>query len=106
MYLVDFEYSITYIHGELNTAADALLHMPDRTPDTCLTACTIAYTCNTPTPPAAGILNITTDKSLLDTIITGYKTDGSTQQLTKDISMGALKGQPSPINSSTLDADW
>ena len=24
MYLVDFDYSITYIHGELNTAADAL----------------------------------------------------------------------------------
>ena len=59
MYLADFDYTITYIHGESNTAADALSRMPDTTPDACLTACAMAYTRHAPTPPAAGILNIT-----------------------------------------------
>jgi RNase H-like domain found in reverse transcriptase len=44
MYLVDFDYSITYIHSEENTAADALSRMPDTVPDACLAACAIAYT--------------------------------------------------------------
>ena len=92
MYLADFDYSITYIRGELNTAADALSQMPDAAPNACLTACAIAYTQNAPTPPIAGILNIAADQSLLDTIITGYKTDDFAQQLTKDINMGSIEG--------------
>ena len=64
MYLADFDYTITYICGESNTAADALSCMPDTTPNACLTACAMAYTQHTPTPPAAGILNITADQSL------------------------------------------
>ena len=71
MYLADFDYTITYIRGESNTAADALSCMPDTTPDTCLAACAMAYTRHAPTPPAAGILNITADQSLLDAIIIG-----------------------------------
>ena len=66
--------------------------MPDRNPNACLVACAIAYTCNVPMPPAVGILNISADKSLLDAIITGYETDDFAQQLTKDISMGSIKG--------------
>jgi hypothetical protein len=33
MYMADFDYNITYIHGEENTTADALSRMPDATPD-------------------------------------------------------------------------
>ena len=44
MYLADFDYSITYIRGELNTTADALSWMPNAAPDACLAACAIAYT--------------------------------------------------------------
>jgi RNase H-like domain found in reverse transcriptase len=45
MYLADFDYSITYIHDEENTTADALSHMPNAVPDACLAACAIAYMC-------------------------------------------------------------
>ena len=92
MYLADFDYSITYIHGKLNTATDALCQMPDAIPDTCLAACAILYTCNAPNPPMAGMLNIATDQSLLDVITTGYETNNFTKQLTKDISMGSIEG--------------
>jgi RNase H-like domain found in reverse transcriptase/Reverse transcriptase (RNA-dependent DNA polymerase)/Integrase zinc binding domain len=92
MYLADFDYTITYIRGELNTAADALSRMPDTIPDACLAACAMAYTRHAPTPPAAGILNITADQSLLNAIITGYETDDFAKQLTKDISMGSIEG--------------
>jgi hypothetical protein len=44
MYLADFDYNITYIQGEDNTAADALSRMPDSPPDAMLAACAIAYT--------------------------------------------------------------
>jgi hypothetical protein len=44
MYMADFDYNITYICGEDNTAADALSRMPNATPDACLAACAIAYT--------------------------------------------------------------
>ena len=89
MYLADFDYTITYVCGEQNTAADALSCMPDVVPDACLAACTIAYTCSAPT---VGTLNITANKSFLDAIIKGYETDDFAQQLTKDISMGSIKG--------------
>ena len=75
MYLVDFDYTITYICGKDNTTVDALSHMPNIAPDTCLAACTIAYTHNLPATHAAGILNITSDQFLFDTIITGYEVD-------------------------------
>jgi hypothetical protein len=38
MYMADFDYNITYIRGEDNTAADALSRMPDATLDACLAA--------------------------------------------------------------------
>ena len=92
MYLADFDYTITYICGESNTAANALSRMPDVVPNTCLAACAMAYARHAPTSPAAGILNITADQSLLDAIITGYETDDFAKQLTNDISMGSIKG--------------
>ena len=92
MYLVDFNYSITYIRGELNTAANALSQMPNAIPDACLAACAIAYTHNAPNPPMAGMLNIASNQSLLDAITTGYETDNFAKQLTKDISMGSIEG--------------
>jgi RNase H-like domain found in reverse transcriptase len=36
MYMANFDYNITHICGEENTAADALSHMPDAIPDACL----------------------------------------------------------------------
>jgi hypothetical protein len=92
MYLADFDYTITYIRGEDNTAADALSRMPDTTPDACLAACAIAYTRHAPDQFAAGILNIAADQSLLDAIISGYETDDFAKQLTKDIDMGSIEG--------------
>ena len=92
MYLVDFDYTITYIHGEDNTTADALSCMPDTAPDACLAACAIAYTCNPPATHAAGILNITSDQSLLDAIITSYEADPFAKQLLKDIDMESIEG--------------
>ena len=92
MYLVDFDYTSRYICGEFNTAANALSCMPDVAPDACLAACAMAYARHAPTSPAAGILNITADQSLLDVIITGYKTDDFAKQLAKDISMGSIEG--------------
>ena len=59
--MADFDYNVTHIHGENNTAANAILHMPDATSDACLAACTIAYTCNALAILVAGILNIATD---------------------------------------------
>src|SRR6202790_199921 len=92
MYMADFDYNITYIRGEDNTAADALSRMPDTTPDACLAACMIVYTCNAPTTHAAGILNIAAEQSLLDAIITGYETDSFARQLMKGIDMGSIEG--------------
>ena len=43
MYLVDFNYTITYICSKSNMAANALSHMPDAAPNNCLTACVMAY---------------------------------------------------------------
>jgi hypothetical protein len=92
MYIADFNYNITYIHGEENTATDALSCMPDAAPDACLTTCVIAYTHNVPATHATGILNIATDQSFLNAIITGYETDSFAKQLMKDIDMGSIKG--------------
>ena len=92
MYLADFDYDITYIRGEDNTAMDALSRMPDATPDACLAACAIVYTHNAPATHARGILNITADQFLLDAIITGYKTDDFAKQLIRDIDMGSIEG--------------
>jgi RNase H-like domain found in reverse transcriptase/Integrase zinc binding domain len=92
IYMANFDYNITYIHGEENTAADTLFCMPDAPPDACLTACAITYTCKALTTHTAGILNIATDQSLLNAIITGYETDSFAKQLMKDIDMGSIKG--------------
>ena len=92
MYLVDFNYSITYIHSKLNTTTDALSQMPDMVPDACLATCAIAYICDALTPPITGILNIAANQSLLDAIIIGYETDNFAKQLTNNISMGSIEG--------------
>ena len=73
-------------------ATDALSCMPDVAPNTCLTACAMAYAWHAPTSPAVGILSITANQSLLDAIIIGYETDDFAKQLTKDISMGSIEG--------------
>jgi hypothetical protein len=92
MYMADFDYDITYIHGEDNTAADTLSHMPDAVPDACLVACAMAYTHNEPAMPVAGGLDITADQSFLDAIITSYETNPFTKHLAKDIEMGSVEG--------------
>ena len=92
MSMANFDYKITYIHIEENTAVDALFHMPDAPPDACLAACMITCTCNAPATHVAGILNIATDQSLLEAIVTGYETDSFTKQLMKDIDMGSIEG--------------
>jgi hypothetical protein len=90
--MADFDYNITYIRSKDNTAADALSRMPDATPDACLVACAITYTCNALATHAGGVLNITADQSLLKAIITGYETDDFAKKLIKDIDMGSIKG--------------
>jgi hypothetical protein len=57
MYLADFDYTITNIRSELNTATDASSHMPNATPNACLAACAMAYAQHAlaPTSPAVGI---------------------------------------------------
>ena len=95
MYLADFDYGITYIRGEENTAADALSRMPDSTPNPLLAACALAYT-RSPSQHlktvVAATLNITADVSLLRDIITGYQNDEFAKQLTKDIEAGSIEG--------------
>ena len=44
MYLADFDYKLTYIQGEDNTAADTLSRMPDAPPNSMLAACALAHT--------------------------------------------------------------
>ena len=75
----------------MNTATYAPSCMPNGAPNACLTACTIAYTCNAPIDTTS-TLKITANQSLLDAIITGYETDDFAKQLTKDIAMGSIKG--------------
>ena len=98
MYLADFNYDITYIRGEANTAADALSRMPEDTPNPMSAACAIAYT-RSPPPQSthqpkvvAATLDITADVSLLRDIIAGYQEDEFAKQLTKDIEAGSIEG--------------
>ena len=94
MYLADFDYEITYIRGEDNTAADALSRMPDATPNPMLAACAIAHTRSPPLPRelAAATLDITADESLLRDITAGYQDDEFAKQLRKDIKAGSIEG--------------
>jgi hypothetical protein len=94
MYLADFDYDITYIRGEDNTAADALSRMPDAPPNPMLAACALAYTRSPSTTRAvaAATLEITADESLLRDIIAGYENDDFAKQLKKDIKAGSIKG--------------
>jgi hypothetical protein len=94
MYLADFDYSIIYIRGEENTAADALSRMPDATPSPLLAACALAHT-RSPSPRQefiAATLDITADETLLQEIIAGYQNDDFARQLTKDIEAGSIEG--------------
>ena len=92
MYLVDFDYDIMYIRGEDNTAADALSCMPDATPSSMLAACALAYTRSPPRRPAAAVLDISADESLLRDITAGYEDDEFAKQLKKDIRAGSIEG--------------
>lgn len=94
MYLADFDYKLTYIQGEDNTAADALSRMPDAPPNSMLAACAFAHT-RSPSRPrelAAATLDITADESLLRDITAGYQEDEFAQQLRKDIQAGSIEG--------------
>ena len=94
MYLADFDYKLTYIQGEDNTAADALSRMPDAPPNSMLAACALAHT-RSPSRPrefAAATLDITADESLLRDITAGYQEDEFAQQLMKDIQAGSIEG--------------
>ena len=95
MYLADFDYEITYIRGEDNTAADALSRMPDAIPSPMLAACALAYT-RSPSSLAravvAATLDISADESLLRDIIAGYQEDDFAKQLRKDIGAGSIEG--------------
>jgi hypothetical protein len=90
MYLTDFDYTIRYIRGEDNSAADALSRMPDEAPTAVFAACALAYT-RSPKPRslAAGILQISSDQALLEGIITGYETDNFCTMLKADIKAGS-----------------
>jgi hypothetical protein len=94
MYLADFDYDITYIRGEDNTAADALSRMPDATPNPLLAACALAYTRSPSRRQMAALatLDISADESLLMDIISGYQDDEFAKQLTKDINAGSIEG--------------
>ena len=92
MYLADFDYNITYIQGEDNTAADALSRMPKAPPTATLAACAMSYTQSPHKSSAAGILDITADESLLKAIVTGQESDDFAKQLTKDIALGSIEG--------------
>jgi hypothetical protein len=94
MYLADFDYEITYIRGEENTAADALSRMPDATPNPMLAACALAYTRSPPSESlvAVATLDISADESLLRDIISGYQNDDFAKQLKKDIEAGSIEG--------------
>jgi hypothetical protein len=52
----------------------------------------MAYTHNTPATHAGSLLNIAANKSLLNAIVTGYKTNNFAKKLTKDINMGSIEG--------------
>jgi hypothetical protein len=96
MYLADFDfdYVITYIWGEDNTAADALSRMPDSPPTPLLAACALAYTRSPSTTRAvaAATLEITADESLFKEIIAGYLDDDFAKQLREDIKAGSIEG--------------
>ena len=95
MYLADFDYEISYIRGEDNTAADALSRMPDALPNPMLAACALAYTrspSSTRREVVASTLDITADESLLRDITAGYQKDDFAKQLKKDIAAGSIEG--------------
>ena len=61
-FLAQYNHTITYIPGEVNSVADALSCLPDCVDDI-------------PPTPVASLLTIQTDPSLLKSIIEGYETD-------------------------------
>ncbi len=101
-FLADFDFTIRYVRGEDNTAADALSRMPDDVPSALLAACGLAYTRSprrTPNtdPPLTrtfigGVLSITTDASLLKDIVAGYALDPHAQQITAALTAGSMEG--------------
>jgi hypothetical protein len=58
MYMADFDYNITYIRGEDNTAADALSRMADDPPNTGFAACALAHTRSPRHLPAPAYLTL------------------------------------------------
>jgi hypothetical protein len=67
--------------------------MADNIPDASLAACALAYI-RSPPPSlyTGGVLDITADHSLLESIINAYVEDNFAQQLTKDIAVGSIEG--------------
>ncbi|KAF5376678.1 hypothetical protein D9615_007909 [Tricholomella constricta] len=92
-YLADFDYTIIYIRGKGNTAADALSRMPDETPNALFAACALAWTRH-PRSEIVGLatLDISADKELLEDILAGYETDNFAKQLRQDIHAGSITG--------------
>jgi len=91
--LSDYDFDISYIRGEDNTAADALSRMPDDEPNASLAACALAYTRSPPTQlPVATTLDISADTEFLENIQTGYATDGFVQKLRSNMEKGSVEG--------------
>jgi hypothetical protein len=91
MFLADFEYNITYIRGEDNSAADALSRMPEEAPTPGFAACALAHTRHAKTV-AGGTLEVSADAEMLEQIIRGYTEDEFCKQLTQDIETGSIEG--------------
>src|SRR6202011_3483739 len=67
-YLSQYDHNITYIKGDDNTVADALSRLPN-------TIDALSVT------PVATVLSVHTDTSLLNAIVTGYKSDPFCEKL-------------------------
>jgi hypothetical protein len=91
MYLAEFDYDITYIYDKENTVADALSWMADDIPNASLATCALTYTYSPPSLHTGGVLDITADHSLLESIINGYVDYNFAKQLTKDIAAGSIE---------------
>jgi len=75
--------------------------MPDDTPSAVFAACSLAYTRHPslppPPPPCAftlvgGVLHISTDVTLRDDILEGYKTNPHAQQVIAALEAGSIEG--------------
>jgi hypothetical protein len=97
MTLADFDFTIIYIRGEDNSAADALSRMPDDEPNPGYAACALAYTrtsssshlCPLADTLTAAALQISADQEFVDRIKAGYLTDTFAIQVRAGIAAGS-----------------